>query len=436
MKRKTKSLDCLYFETGHVQWTGLSRSKSLTNLHLNVNVCWFSINNKLTRSASASSISDRVNENVNKSPPRMNSSRLVDNKTRAAEDHNLPKCISDDLFNILMRCEKIRLRTFENWPLDFITPSELSKAGFYYTLVGDQVCCFECKVVLFNWEVDDRAIVEHCKNNPKCKLINGYDVGNVPIDRTPLELLNERVDLRVFRPVQQTEDVIFEFNDLDDDDEDLEQLNTNALQFSPRTSRRSPTTPLAPFEEQIFEQMKSEAKRLKSFDTWPTELVDKVKPVDLAQCGYFYTAIYDKVVCAFCKTPAWDWAATDVPIKEHYKHNSDCPLLNDVECGNQPIVEISFKELLMQYADIAPNYSSSYSDDEVSFLQMNRTNQSVSPLPPANLNQPTFDKVILKHQPVNKFYTFEQRMETFKNWPYKFPKKDRIAEAGFYYLGK
>jgi len=392
----------------------LIKSKSLENIHLNVNISWFHNNRKVIKRSS--SMND-VNMNQTSSSTNNLSNKLRMNsnliQTKLIDDHNLPTTISDDLFNVLMRFEKNRLRTFKNWPHSFITPSELSKAGFYYLFNSDQVCCFDCKLVLSNWKNGDKAIAEHYANSNRCKLINGYNVGNVTIDRTPLELLRDYIDLEAFEPIQpNNEEILFEYDQISDY-EDLEQSSDNFATFN---------------LNQIFELMKSEEKRLKTFESWPEHLIDKVRPTDLAQCGFFYTLKSDKVVCAFCRTPAWDWKETDVPIKEHFKHNPDCVLLQDVECGNQPIKPVKFFDLLSEYQDIGPISYSSW-EDEITSEEENE------PIDTLKIN--LLRKVLVTHkQGDNKYLIIDRRIETFKNWPHLFLKKERLADAGFYYLGK
>ena len=372
------------------------------------------------------------------------------------DDHNLPTSISSGFFGTLMKFEKNRLRTFKNWPLDYMTPGELAKAGFYYLLTSDLVRCFECKITLFKWELGDRAILEHYKNNPKCPLINGYDVGNVPIDRKPLDVLQDFIDLDEFQPVMPNEDPICSFGYLSSDQE-LEELDEDAQIFDRerivhQDSQTEQNAPQSFSEDQLFELMRSEEMRLKTFDTWPRHLVDLVKPADLARCGYFFTTIKDKVICAFCKVPTWNWEATDVPIKEHYKHNQDCPLLNDQECGNQPIKPVLFKELLLEFSDIAPSCSSYSDEDEVSFFlsrpesfERQLSSDSCSSQPRAPISNETLNelnkykdlsKLFLAHKSVDKYYTFEDRLKTFEKWPLQQMNKNRLADAGFYFLGE
>lgn len=431
--KRSKSLNCLLTEESS-EFNCLNRSKSLLNVHLNVNSSWFPAYHKLIRSKSLTELI------IHEDHSHQSSCKHVNKQTSMFEqlidDHNLPKSISDDFFNVLMRLEKNRLRTFKNWPVDFVTPEELSKAGFYYLLHSDQVKCFECKITLFNWEFGDQAIIEHYKNNPKCKLINGYDVGNFAIDKTPLQVLSEHIDLDEFKHVEPTE-TILNFDDQDDDDDSIE-LECNSMRYE---SQKPVDTRSTTFDDLLY-LMRKEENRLKTYDNWPKHLINKVKPADLAQCGFFYTTIRDKVICAFCQVPAWDWASTDIPIKEHYKHNPECPLLNDEDCGNEPIKNIKFKELVLECRDVPPCYSSSYSDeDEISFQSTDRLRpasdeQNNSPNLNHNLEElKNISRLISKHKHADKFYTYQNRLDTFQNWPVDSVKKTHLADAGFYYLG-
>lgn len=70
-----------------------------------------------------------------------------------------------------MSAEKARLHTFQTWPLTFLSPAELAKAGFYYVGPGDRVACFACGVKLSNWEPKDDALSEHLRHFPSCPFL-------------------------------------------------------------------------------------------------------------------------------------------------------------------------------------------------------------------------------------------------------------------------
>ncbi|XP_050505382.1 baculoviral IAP repeat-containing protein 3-like [Diabrotica virgifera virgifera] len=63
-------------------------------------------------------------------------------------------------------------------------------------------------------------------------------------------------------------------------------------------------------------------QRLKSFDEWlPTH---PIKPIVLAVCGYSYTGVNDKVLCAACDVVVNNWRVGDIPLD---KHKDDCCFL-------------------------------------------------------------------------------------------------------------
>lgn len=72
--------------------------------------------------------------------------------------------------HIHFTCEANRLSSFEGrWSIDFpVLPSDLSAAGLYYIGPGDRVACPWCNGNLYNWEIDDVPITEHCRHFPEC----------------------------------------------------------------------------------------------------------------------------------------------------------------------------------------------------------------------------------------------------------------------------
>lgn len=58
-----------------------------------------------------------------------------------------------------------RFATFNEWPKFLKGPSksDLARAGFIYTQIGDKVTCFSCGMTLKNWEPLDDAYNEHLR---------------------------------------------------------------------------------------------------------------------------------------------------------------------------------------------------------------------------------------------------------------------------------
>ncbi|KAM8976739.1 baculoviral IAP repeat-containing protein 2 [Pelodytes ibericus] len=112
--------------------------------------------------------------------------------TRGVEDlsHVRSTDISSSMFT-----EEARLGTFTNWPLTFLTPSELAKAGFYYLGPGDKVICFSCEGKLNNWEPKDNAMSEHRRHFPECPFVKNstrvssrFSVSNVSMQTSSARL--------------------------------------------------------------------------------------------------------------------------------------------------------------------------------------------------------------------------------------------------------
>ncbi|XP_055340620.1 uncharacterized protein LOC129589753 [Paramacrobiotus metropolitanus] len=61
-----------------------------------------------------------------------------------------------------------RFKTFEKWPLAYVSPQSLAEAGYIYTGTGDEVKCVVCNVVHFNWMMGDKPMFEHRRSNPNC----------------------------------------------------------------------------------------------------------------------------------------------------------------------------------------------------------------------------------------------------------------------------
>lgn len=70
-----------------------------------------------------------------------------------------------------MSSEEARLLTYGLWPLTFLSPSDLARAGFYYVGPGDRVACFACGGKLSNWEPKDDALSEHRRHFPDCPFL-------------------------------------------------------------------------------------------------------------------------------------------------------------------------------------------------------------------------------------------------------------------------
>jgi baculoviral IAP repeat-containing protein 7/8 len=71
-----------------------------------------------------------------------------------------------------MMDENKRLKTFENWPVSFLSPIDMAKWGFYYLNKNDEVRCAYCKIEIMKWESDENPESAHRRYAPQCPLFN------------------------------------------------------------------------------------------------------------------------------------------------------------------------------------------------------------------------------------------------------------------------
>ncbi|KAM5245628.1 baculoviral IAP repeat-containing protein 2 [Ctenodactylus gundi] len=88
--------------------------------------------------------------------------------SRAVEDLSPWKSPS---YSYAMSTEEARFLSYSMWPLTFLSPSDLARAGFYYIGPGDRVACFACGGKLSNWEPKDDAMSEHRRHFPNCPFL-------------------------------------------------------------------------------------------------------------------------------------------------------------------------------------------------------------------------------------------------------------------------
>ncbi|XP_074072660.1 baculoviral IAP repeat-containing protein 2-like [Macrotis lagotis] len=112
-------------------------------------------------------------------PPEPVTSRVVDDLSP----------LNASTYSYSMRTEEARFLSYYSWPLTFMSPLDLAKAGFYYIGPGDMVACFACGGKLSNWEPNDDALSEHRRHFPNCpflenqiQAISSFNVSNLSMD--------------------------------------------------------------------------------------------------------------------------------------------------------------------------------------------------------------------------------------------------------------
>ncbi|CAH1799476.1 unnamed protein product [Owenia fusiformis] len=214
-----------------------------------------------------------------------------------------------------LKSEAERLKTFTGkWPKPQIIPENaLAANGFYYIGPDDRVECIFCGGVLKDWVDGDTVPGEHRRFFPTCNFNLGNYVGNIPIeDPNPLANTRAATDL-------QTAEVV------------------SSAQGQDRRSGRDVTGRVPFNEEQLgivkhvmkYPKYALESKRLGTFTNWPTS--HHIKPVDLAEAGFFYQGDSDNVRCFFCGMGLGNWEEGDTPWEEHARWFYKCGYLKQVK---------------------------------------------------------------------------------------------------------
>lgn len=229
-------------------------------------------------------------------------------------------------------------------------------------------------------------------------------------------------------------------NNANDDEDNI----LNKINFSNIQEIRSNSFQVKDF----LELMKDGKQRLRSFQTgnWSYD----VDPVEMAEAGFYYLMVQDRVQCVFCEIVLDNWHAEDDPLIEHARHNPRCNFISGYDVKNIPVRSDPVRgpgRRLPNY-DVAGNMdlNSRSSDGDEVMSSSGDTDEDEEPLSgSASSSQestwslPTPSLRSFRKGPVHKPYvTFGSRLRTFENpqWPRDCPIAPAdLAAAGFFYLG-
>lgn len=177
--------------------------------------------------------------------------------------------------------------------------------------------------------------------------------------------------------------------------------------------------------------LKSEADRCKTFDTWPVLFLDSNR---LAAAGFYYLRRDDVVRCIFCGVEIGCWEEGDDPFRDHQRWSAACPYLRKLPVGNIPldpncpaIVPIADPS---QGYDTCGRYGVEIRPNSVPERGEGSLGDQTASLEKLGIHKsrgPSFPK----------YSTIEARLRSYENWPLSIKQRpDKLSEAGFYYTGK
>lgn len=178
-----------------------------------------------------------------------------------------------------MRILEERVKTFDKWPLTFLSPELLARNGFYYLGRGDEVRCAFCKVEIMRWVEGDDPAKDHKRWAPQCPFLRKNAGAGGGTDGAEAGAASGRDECGA-----------------------------------------RPAAPRMPGP--VHANYATVAARLASFKDWPRCM--RQKPQELAEAGFFYTGKGDKTKCFYCDGGLKDWETDDVPWEQHARWFDRC----------------------------------------------------------------------------------------------------------------
>jgi len=216
--------------------------------------------------------------------------------------------------------EAVRLFSFTitSWPHPLISPHCLAKAGFYSLGYRDHVKCFSCKVVIGDWEDNDRPLLEHFRHSPTCPFINNQPTDNVP---TPYIVVMTQQPPQQHSPVMMSRPI----------------NNGRILMSSEHDRRRLKIIPA--FGGPIQTTYVTLESRIKTYERngWDSKI--RPSPELMAKAG-FYCLSDNAAICYYCDVLFIDWMKNSNPLNEHKRQQPNC-LLCKLPETEEPIHEYS-----------------------------------------------------------------------------------------------
>jgi len=205
------------------------------------------------------------------------------------------------------KCESVRLDSFVNWSVPFISPSDLAKAGFYSLDNGstDGCKCAFCHNCVGDWVEGDDPMTEHRALFPLCRFVQGHEVGNIPSGAS---------ETRTESPGHDETGIRWNSRHSERNSQPEKQVVNNLLaKETPGVMKHA--GPLHP-------QYATLEARLRTFRDWPPAL--KQQPKQLSEAGFYYIGLSDQVKCFYCDGGLRNWQPEDLPWVEHARWFSRC----------------------------------------------------------------------------------------------------------------
>jgi len=228
-----------------------------------------------------------------------------------------------------LKSEVARLSTFTNWPLSFMNPPDLARAGFYYLGRGDSCRCAFCGSYVGDWVEGDEPMAEHRNLFPMCPFVRGIEVGNVPVRTVP----NGGTGA-VLSPLQEVSTPVSPGHDVTGPRWPTWHRSPNAgpekgngipnffSKVGQGSAKENENIGIIKHNGPLHPNYATMEARLRTFREWPPGL--RQQPRELAEAGFYYIGMSDQVKCFYCDGGLRNWQPEDVPWVEHSRWFSRC----------------------------------------------------------------------------------------------------------------
>ncbi|XP_022249892.1 putative inhibitor of apoptosis isoform X2 [Limulus polyphemus] len=381
--------------------------------------------------------------------------------------------------------EQDRLDTFDIWPDNSpVDKFSLAKAGFYYSGREDEVVCFSCGLHLKHWDFSDSPASKHHQASPCCTFVlctsanfsllssqqtRSSDLsasktqpkyyqnepGNIESSGVSvcisskekhIEQLKLKNGIHVSKPNGGLQQIVVNDVSLQNGHQydpykncvnhisqqnrfcHVSQQNDHPNVSDLNSSQSVSNCTLNLNASFSLKDMKVESKRLETFQNgWPLSFI---KPEDLANAGFFYVGISDKVQCPFCQGIVSSWEEGDDPLKEHVRHFPCCSFVFEKGCQDKRISN-SRSSYSSNGQDVCGNYKASMSEGLQDVVDPKLLNVKQKHLKLEKLG------ISVHRGPKHLSQaSLSARLRSFAMWPEDAIVQPKVlAEAGFFYVG-
>lgn len=287
--------------------------------------------------------------------------------SRSVPQNRTKKFVSYDS----LRFEQERLETFIDWPVEWLSPADLARDGFYYLRTADHCACVFCRGIVGSWEKGDNPREEHRRHFPYCPFITGRPVGNISLAHSNIIY---RTTPEAFPTLPVGTDVCGSGRSKsgsypDSKPPEQADLVLASLGLPKHTGPKR-------------KEYLSQKERENSFRYWP-ETVNQT-PKTLSEAGFFYCGLSDHVRCFYCGNGLRNWEKDDDPWQEHARWYPECnyvivkkgqefiekvrlekpPYLRSQSTSSASITEQEF-DILMELDNIKATLAMGFPNDKV-----------------------------------------------------------------------